>query len=445
MELIFFFLFTQIDSNKVMFEIQVPFDAEAKVYEIDSSLAQKIEFFKVYPAIQKALLFLQPDSSYVIEIYFRKEGVINREKVDIKSEEISQIQQEIAVIRAKEIPEILYDRSGYANFLGNSFLLAFAAQAPLMIMTFNPDDERTGVAIYMLSSASGFVIPLIATKNSNVSKAHASMYITGGIHGLYVGGALSSIVDMDIVDGTGALLTAGGSVVGECLGFQSVNKFNLTMGRGNTIFLIGDFAGAIGTGLLSLFDNWSNPVFNHRHYLTTSIVCLGSGLFLGSVITRNMDLTDGDPSIFGNCGIVSGASIPVILSWFDNGDGRISGKMYVSAGIAGLGLGSLMGYRIVKQKDFTESEGNIITLGGIAGALTGAGFVFLSGSDNPKIYYTGLVVGDIIGAIATSSFLKAGKSEKHSQIHFHPEGIMSLGLCSLNKFPAKCQFLTFNF
>ncbi|MEO0206633.1 MAG: hypothetical protein ABIL22_08180, partial [candidate division WOR-3 bacterium] len=395
--------------------------------------------------LQKALLFLQPDSSYVIEIYSKKQGAIIREKANVQIETISQIQQEIIALRAEEKPEVIYDHSGYAKFLGNSFLLAYAAQAPLMIMAFNPDEARTAVAIYMLSSASGFVIPLVSTKNSNVSKAHASMYITGGIHGLYVGGALSAIADMNVFEGTGALITAGASVIGEYIGFQSVNRFRLSMGRGNTIFLIGDFTGATATGLLSLFDNWSDPVFTHKYYLTTSIAGFGSGLFLGSVITRKLDLTDGDPYIFGNCGIVGAASLPVILSYFDNGQGRISGKMYISGGIAGLGLGSILGYKIIESKNFSESEGNIIALGGAAGALTGAGLVFLSGTDNPKVYWTGIIAGDIIGAIATASFIKAGASDKHSHIHIRPESIFGIGISLKNKIPTKNQFITVEF
>lgn len=445
MAFIFFFIWVQIDSNTIAYEIQMPFDVEAKIYEIDSSLAQKIEFFKSYPTIQKALLFLQSDSSYVIELYSKKEIHTIKERVNVGLEEISKIQQEIAEIKAKERPKGVYDRSGYAKFLGNSFLLAYAVQAPLMVMALSPDDARISAAVYMLFSASGFVIPLIATKNSNVSKAHASMYSAGGIHGLYVGGALSEIVGMDVFNGTGALLTAGGSVIGEYVGFKSVDRFNLSMGRGNTISLIGDFTGATAAGLLSLFDDWSNSRFKLEHYLSVSIIGLGSGLYLGSEITKNLDLADGDPLIFGYCGITGAASLPVILSWFENERSRISGKMYISAGIAGLGLGSILGNRIVRDKNFTESEGNIITLGGLAGALTSAGLVSLSGTNNPKVYWTGVILGDIIGAIATASFIKTDKPKRELKLNFHPESMIGAGLCYKNNIPFRKNLITYRF
>ncbi len=445
MELVILLLWAQIDSNSILYEIQIPFDAEAKIYEIDSLFAQKIEFFKNYPALQKALLFLQPDSSYVIEIYFKKEGNIVREKVNVQPEQIIQIKEEIDSIRKKEIPRAILDRSGYGEFLGGSFVFAYCIQAPLSVMAVNSDNSRVGVAVYMLSSSAGFIIPLLLTKNCNVSKAHANMFTYGGVNGLYIAGALATIADMNVFENTGALITLGGSIIGEYTGFQSVNRFNLSMGRGNTIMIIGDFAGASSAGLLSLFDNWSNPKFNYKYYLATSILGIGAGLYMGSHVTRKINLADGDYLIFGNCGIIGAVSLPVFLSHFDNGHGRISGKIYISAGIAGLGLGSILGCKIVENKDFSEAEANIISLGGVAGALASAGLIFLSGNENPKVYWTGIVAGDIIGAIATASFIKTGKSNKHSKLYLHPESLICTGLCYTNNIPFRNPIITYRF
>jgi|GEM_PF-1135762 len=446
MEIFLLLVLSQIDSNRVSYEIQMPFDTEGNIYEIDYVLARQIEFFKDYTEVQKALLFLQPDSSLVLEIYSKKNGNIIKERVGIQPETISQIQKEIEMIMAKKKLEIIYDRSGYANFLGNSFLFAYAVQAPLVVMGSGPDDFRTGVAIYMLSSASGFIIPLMLTRNCNVSKAHASMFAFGGAHGLYIAWALSAISGVKFYEGPGAFFTVSGSIIGEYIGFQSVNRFNLNVGRGNTVCIIGDFAGVSAAGMLSLFDNWSNPRFGDKHYLSMSIAGFGAGLFAGASITRNLDLADGDQYIFGHCGIAGGFALPIILSWADSDEGgRISEKIYISAGITGLGLGSILGYRIVKNKNFTEGEGNIITLGGIAGALTGLGLVYLANIKNGRAYYTGLLLGDIAGALTTASIIKAGNSEKHSHLHIHPEAVFCLGLSSVYHIPTKNPVISFNF
>uniref|UniRef100_A0A7V1EJ34 Uncharacterized protein n=1 Tax=candidate division WOR-3 bacterium TaxID=2052148 RepID=A0A7V1EJ34_UNCW3 len=213
----------------------------------------------------------------IIEIYQKKVEGIVKERIKIEPETITRIQQEIALIKSRAIPEQKYDRSGYAQFLGNSFLFAFGIQAPLVVMGFNPDDSRIGVALYMLFSASGFVIPLMVTKNCDVSKAHSGMFATVG----------------------------------------------------NTIFVISDFIGASSAGALSLFDNWSNPRMNIKHYLGISLAGLCLGIYTGSKVTQNINLGDGDPAIFADFGIAGGAVLPVAPSWFDNGKGRISGKMYV--------------------------------------------------------------------------------------------------------------------
>lgn len=444
-ELIILFVISPIDSNHIYIETQIPFDTEGTIYEIVYPLLPQLDFSRDYPDAQKVLLFLQPDSSFVLEIYERIDSSIKRERIKISAEDISRIQEQIKLVKTQETSKV-YDRSGYRNFLANSFLFAYAVQAPLIVMSLQPHDYRTGVAIYMLASASGFAIPLMLTKDCDVSKAHASMYFLGGIHGLYIAGALSHIAGIDIWKGRGSFITLCGSVIGEYTGFQSVNRYNLNMGRGNTIFLCGDFAGAGAVGMLSLFDNWSNPKFDVKHYLSISILGFGTGVFLGVSATRNLELADGDSYIFGHCGILGALALPIALSWADTKEGgNISGKMYVSAGLAGLGLGSVIGYEIIKDKNFTESDGNIINLGGAAGALTGAGLVFLANLQDKRAYFTGGVVGDIAGALVTASIIKAGKSDTHSRLHIYPEGVLGLGLSYTYQIPAKHSIISINF
>lgn len=445
-ELIIFFIMGQIDSNQIYSEIQIPFDNERTIYEINYPLLHQLDFFRVYPDAQKVLLFLQPDSSFVLEIYTKKNGNIIKWRIKIKPEDISKIQKQIALVTAEEELIPAYDRSGYKEFLGNSFLFAYATQAPLITISLGPDDFRTGVAIYMLTSASGFVIPLMLTKNCDVSKAHASMFLAGGMHGLYIAGALSVVGDFNVFKNPGGLFTVIGSGMGEYIGFQSVNRFNLSMGRGNTILLFGDFAGAGAAGMLSLFDNWSDHKFDVKHYLSISIAGFGTGLFAGASLTRNLELADGDHYIFGHCGIAGGLGLLIALSWADRKEmGRISEKMYISAGLAGIGLGSVIGYKIVQNNNFTESDGNIITLGGAAGALTGAGLVFLAGIKDARAYYTGLLIGDIAGSFLTASIIEAGKSTTHSGLHIHPEGVLGFGLSYIYQIPSKHNIISINF
>lgn len=446
MEFVILFILTQIDSNQIYTETQVPFDTEGTIYEISYPLLHQLDFFRDYQDVQKAQLFLQSDSSFFLEIYGKIDSSIRKKRIKISAEDISRIQEQIKLIMAQKILKVIYDRSGYRSFLGNSFVFAYAVQAPLIVMSLGPDEYRTGVAIYMLASASGFAIPLMLTKNCDVSKAHAAMFFSGGLHGLYIVGALSAIAEIDFWEGPGSFIAVCGSVIGEYVGFQSVNRFNLSMGRGNTIMLIGDFAGIGATGMFSLFENWSNPKFDVKHYLSMSILGFGTGVFLGAAATNNLELADGDSYIFGHCGILGGLALPIALSWVDRKEGeRISGKMYVSAGLVGLGLGSIIGYRIVRDKNFTESDGNIITLGGVAGALTGAGLVFLAKIQDSRAYYTGLLIGDIAGSLATASIIEAGKSDTHSRLHIHPEGLIGLGLSHIYKIPAKHSVISINF
>ncbi|HEC77701.1 MAG TPA: hypothetical protein ENI34_00985 [candidate division WOR-3 bacterium] len=436
-----------IETNLDFDNVQIPFDAEGQIYEIDSLMAQQISFFEDYSKIRRAFLFLEPDSSYVIEIYTQKDKVFLRKRIGVSEETVLEIQKEIAALQTQKKTKVVYDRSGYGRFLRNSFLFAYGVQAPLTAIAFTADDYdfRSSTAVYMLSSAASFFIPLMLTKKCDVSKAHADLYLWGGIHGLYIAGALSSIVDIKFYERGGALITVSGSVIGEYIGFQSVNKFSLSLGRGSMIYIISDFTGLSAAGILGLIDNWQDPLFNYKHYLGASLIGFGGGIATGALLTKNIDLADGDPAIFANCGIVGALSLPIILTWFDGPGDNISEKIYISAGLTGLGLGSYVGHRIVKNKNFTENAGDNIVLGGLAGALTGAGCVFLMKSDDSKVYYTAALAGDIIGALVTARLINPGDSEKHSRLRFYPETMISLALSSVCDTPTRGPLVSFSF
>ena len=104
-----------------------------------------------------------------------------------------------------------------------------------------------------------------------------------------------------------------------------------------------------------------------------------------------------------------------------------------------------MGHRIVKNKNFTENTGDNIVLGGLAGALTGAGCVFLMKSDDSKVYYTAALAGDIIGALVTARLINPGDSEKHSGLRFYPETMIFLALSSVCDTPTRGPLVSFSF
>ncbi len=441
MEFLILFSIIGFESNAGIIETQVPFDPAGQIYEIDSLMAQEITFFTNYPEINKALLLRKPDSSYVIEIYSKKDKTLVKKRIPISEETRLQIKNEITKLKIQG--KGARDRSGFSRFLGYSFIFAYGTQAPLITAGVRPKDAHIGVAIYMLSSAAGFFIPLLSTGHCDVSKAHAEMYLLGGIHGLYIAGALSAMGGMHLFKSPGAFITTGGSIVGEYMGFQSVNRFNLSMGRGHTIFTTGDFSAVGAAAMLGLFDNWENHRFSGKQYLATSLVGLGGGMAAGVLLTKKLSLDDGDPIIFQQSGIVGGLALPVALSWV--GKEKFSENAYIAAGLVGLGLGSAAGYKIIRNRNFTESEGNIICLGGYAGALTGVGIAYLTNSRDSRLYWSSALIGDVVGSLITAKLIKAGSSKSHSRLQFHPETAISLGLCSGLNIPSRAYILSFTF
>ncbi|MGQ9701587.1 MAG: hypothetical protein ACUVQT_03935 [bacterium] len=78
MAFIIFLIISQVDSNQIYTEIQIPFDTERTIYEIDYPLLHQLDFFREYQDAQKVQLFLQPDSSFILEIYEKIDSSIKK-------------------------------------------------------------------------------------------------------------------------------------------------------------------------------------------------------------------------------------------------------------------------------------------------------------------------------------------------------------------------------
>lgn len=133
----------------------------------------------------------------------------------------AEIRADLEAVAAPAEGPVAPDRSGQRAFLGSSFVFAYMVQAPLMVASFQPDDYRTGVGIYMLASTAGFFVPLLATRGRDVTKTHAELFLHGGAQGAATVWAINGLTGRVALDQVAAVSALGGSVLGEVAGFAA--------------------------------------------------------------------------------------------------------------------------------------------------------------------------------------------------------------------------------
>jgi hypothetical protein len=113
-------------------------------------------------------------------------------------------------------------------------------------------------------------------------------------------------------------------------------------------------------------------------------------------------------------------------------------KWYTGAAMAGSALGLFLGDYLVRERDFTRSQGNYIALGTLASGIVGAGIGYALADDGSKLNYVysigavGAAVG--FGAIyaAFSKHAIAPARLASFDLDFSPAGLAS---AMMNKMP----------
>lgn len=400
-------------------EKQVPFFPDQKIIKISRSYAEKMSFFQEYENFLEAQLYLKTDSTYALEIFYDKNGTVYKDRKLLSESEKDQYLQSLLNQYAEANKEVaIKDDSGKVialNQNGRSALLVTSTLSGLgyygwaLPLTFNAEDEKFQVALYMIASSSSFYIPYKSTQFKNVSMAQASLSFYGQTRGIMYGMLLGDIMTKDIdydnpnytqldndrqkreqtLFGLGMLT----SVTGGITGFRMAEKWGYEGGDVSIMQMWGD-AGTIGGFLLSSALKFYDEPNENKVYATT-LITSAIGLGVGKKFADTRNYTLGDAIVFRST-LALGCLIPVTI--VNYGD-RVEEETYSTAAlIGGLGAG-FIGSRLLRGKDFETSDGVYTALGEVAGALLGAGIGYLVAPENNdgKLILTTTTIGAAAG------------------------------------------------
>ncbi len=374
-------------------EIQVPFDNNGLLIDINKQSEEKLHLFTDYNKFEKACIFKTADSLYVLEIYFLKNNQRVRIKKNMSAAEYFAFRQKVTHLLQYDHPSEILDQSGRNKWLIGTMTLSLGYYGWALPLTANVHDRRLAVALYMVTGSTGFYLPYSISKNISVTRAQAVLSLYGGSRGILHGISLALIFkhpgERGII-GSGILI----SLAELTAGFKIAKSKNMSAGSAYTIGTGGDFGYILGfqTAHLAGFIDAEN----RQMIMASTLMGSGTGLLLGNFLASNSHYTVGDAKILYGIAFLGGyLPIAVVDDLNLKND-----KLYSAASMAGIITGIALGHHLQKERDFSEIHGNLVVLSEAAGGLLGLGMAYLissNNSDNSGLYLTASSLGATAG------------------------------------------------
>ena len=407
-------------------EAQVPIDEEGKLEYIDSELGQKLDLFPDYKNFLEARLFQISDTSFVLEISYQPEKTLLKARLPLTAGEAREFRRKVTERIKQEKPQVLLNQEGRTKLLTGSLALSMGYYGWAVPVIFEVEDGKSAVATYMLISGGGFFIPLMATKNIQVTDADATLCLYGGTRGIVHGMFTYGLFLGKESEGRGAIASGmAGSLVEGLAFFSIADKSNMTPGTAEVICIGGDFGLGLGFGTAHLADLYDED--NERSFFTSILMGSGAGLLYGKILSDHQPYTRGDAFVLRGAGFL-GAYIPVAVVDLAHPEDE---KAYTAVAMVGAVAGLSLGDYLVHGKDFTTGQGTLINLGELAGGLVGLGVAYLVSSkdDNSALYLTSSAVGSTAGFwLLYRSFSRSAQIDRKTSsldIQVAPEGVLA--------------------
>lgn len=414
--IIVIFSFFVIQSNLFSQEYQIPMDLNNTVLEIDSTLDLKLQLFNDIQGFAIAQLYQINDTTFYLEVSYKVDGRILRQKTNMNPKELLAFRTEVTDKLIVENPELKLNHEGRAELLTASTILSLLAYAPLALEVVQPDDGKVTTGIYLLIGAGGFFIPYYATKNATVTQSSATMFEYGSLLGMAQSALIFSTISSDNRMLCGVTLLGG---LGEGIGgYLWAKNYNIEAGRADVVGSMGIFGAGYGLGISNLAGGNDEDVLK--------LMAAGgsiAGMFAGNYIAKQQFCSRGDATIFTVAGTL-GTYISMMSTLICEADNV---ETYSLTGILGCTAGLAIGANLIKDHNFSYSQGIYIGLGTYAGGLLGMGVGLLS--DDPKVVMGCGMAGSLLGfTLVYESFKDEASVEEEKasnfDIKFNPSGLM---------------------
>lgn len=350
-------------------DTQVPVDRDSTVYSIEPSLREAAGLFPDATGFEGAELYRIEDGGYELVVRYRVRGQTRRERRSLTGEEVRTLRAQVT--RALEAQEGTrpYTQEGRYGLTAATTLHGLA-EGGLLAGALGA--EGSGAAtLVLVGGATGFFVPLFATQGTRVTEGEADATFYGGLQGYAHAVQLAALVAGDDADGRGTagLAALFGAAEGTA-GYLAARRNDWTGGHAEMITytgLTGNLLGlAVGAAVLGEEDPGSGEG-RTRVLGGTSLLGSLAGMYLGHRLGRTDRYTEGDARLYVQTAAQGANLMGSFLSVDEFPDARASSLLLTGATVAG----GLLGRRLVRDRDFTGTQGNLVALGSVAGSLLG--------------------------------------------------------------------------
>ena len=358
-------------------EVQVPLSPDSTVTTIDAELRQTLSLFPDVTGFQQAELYRVSENQYELVIEYREGAQVLRERRSLSAEEVEQLRQRVAQQMRATGTRVGLNQEGQVGLTAATTFLGLV-EGGLLAGALGAESE-SAAALPLMGGALGFFIPLLATQNAEVTESEADMTFYGGIQGYAHAAQLTALMgddpDGQAVAGLAAVL--GG--VEATAGYLTARNNQWSGGHAEMVSLNGISGNLIGLGLgATLADDAGD---NSRIGAGMSLLGSVAGAYFGHRMGRSDRYTQGDARIYFQTGTQAVNLVGSLVAASDVEGGQFVAGLLTTTGVGGLALGHVL----IRDRDFTKDEANLVFLGSTAGSLLGGGLAALSDAEGSAV------------------------------------------------------------
>ena len=380
-------------------EVQVAFDEAGEIQVVGAELEDRLGLFPDYDDFVEARLYRMPGAEeYELVIQYRQGGRTLRDRRALTEGEVRDLRGRVRAGLASAGEQAGLDQEGRYKLLAATTLLG-AEVGALLPAALSVDSDRIAASVPLFGAAGGFAVPFLLTRNKSVTEAQATMTLYGGlqgnVHGLLLA-LLASGNDLpeEGTAGAVALMSAGQAAAGYAL----TDDWGLSAGTAEMMGFGSFFGTGLGAAVGALTVGSGFDEGNIRFAAGTSLAGSVAGSYAGYSLAQTERFTQGDARLMARLGGFGTQVATNLLVLLDDVSVRAGAATLLSSSLAGLGAGRLM----VRGRDFSRSQANIIWLGSLAGTLLGSA-VAIAADSSPNAALTLSTVGAGAGIALTYS------------------------------------------
>ncbi|MDP1862076.1 MAG: hypothetical protein Q8K82_25715 [Gemmatimonadaceae bacterium] len=398
-------VFTAPPLGAQVVERPVAFDSGGRVMTITPPLAARLKLsppmWPVTGDFEEARLFDRGDGTFVVVVQ-RTGGVVERYQLASDAREV--LRQSItSAMLATGNPSTterqdVVSEPAKGQFVRDQTLAAAVFYGPALASLTT--SGSAAAAMYLASVGATFFTSAQLAKTRSISKAQNHMATTGAWRGGAIASGLLYVAAGDSVSGdVSAAVALGGAIAGTIFGFQA--GLPLTDGEAHGSTFGSTFTTLTTAGLIGSFGGLSGDLARGEVAGLIGAAIVGFPLGLRYVRRASYGITPGDITTMSTAALIGVLGAATFI-----GDSRPSGEVVAATLTAGFVAGTLAGDRIfVRRYDFTQSQGRLMGLGALAGALLGIAAPIAVESNDPRVYFGGASLGAMVGMVLTKGII----------------------------------------